>query len=450
MRALEALPPGHPSSPYRAEGSRRTAEPNPRSRELPLPGEWDEEPDAWPGATEEGPADAGVLARDAGEGEGNAVELAGAARGWDENAAGQAGDGGGPGWSNGAWAGTDFGRWDGNASEPGRGSAGLGGDERGWPRRADGPAAGTRERDRTEDGHEWPGAIGGESLQESRPANQGTADNAVGRTRSDDPQTADAIGPPEGLHHSYWTEVPRFKRMWAAHEAGWPKETQPTAKVDRSGDPPGSWRSDSNLLLSPEKHYRTKEAIAEVHKAESSLTEHLHQVRHETPSSAELVGLEFRRKGEDRLKEKVAEVLVTAGPDAMPEEVVQAIPDAIRYTFKVDGENYVSGYNAICRRMEECGYELYYRKNHWSNSEYKGINTRWLTPQGQRFEVQFHTPESYHAKQEVTHKAYERLRNPLTTDDERLALEAFQAEVCSWIPAPEDVMSIPDYRKEGF
>lgn len=449
MRALEALPPGHPSSPYRAEGSRRTAEPNPRSRELPLPGEWDEEPDEWPGATEEGPADAGVLARDAGEGEGNAVELAGAAGGWDENAAGQAGDGGGPGWSNGAWGGTDFGRWDGNASEPGRGSAGLGGDERGWPRRADGPAAGTRERDRTEDGHEWPGAIGGESLQESRPANQGTADNAVGRTRSDDPQTADAIGPPEGLHHSYWTEVPRFKRMWAAHEAGWPKETQPTAKVDRSGDPPGSWRSDSNLLLNADVHAQTREAIGDVQRAERSTTECVHDLQRDNLHGGWLEGLNFRLKGEDRLKEKIAEVLKRE-PERTPDEVVREIPDAIRYTFCLNKEDYTDGYLDIRQRIEDLGYDMVYSKNYWDDPEYKGINTRWMTSDGHQFEIQFHTRESYHAKQEVTHGAYERIRNPLTSRAERTALHSFQREVSSWVPVPDGATDIPDYKRKGL
>ena len=75
--------------------------------------------------------------------------------------------------------------------------------------------------------------------------------------------------------------------------------------------------------------------------------------------------------------------------------------------------------------------------------------TRWVTPQGQRFEVQFHTPESLHAKQELTHKSYERSRNPLTRDDERGALEAFQRDVCSWITVPEGVRDIPDYRRKG-
>ena len=44
---------------------------------------------------------------------------------------------------------------------------------------------------------------------------------------------------------------------------------------------------------------------------------------------------------------------------------------------------------------------MIYSKNHWRDDpEYKGINTRWITPEGQRFEVQFHTAESFHAKQQ--------------------------------------------------
>jgi hypothetical protein len=57
---------------------------------------------------------------------------------------------------------------------------------------------------------------------------------------------------------------------------------------------------------------------------------------------------------------------------------------------------------------------MYRSTNHWADPEYKGINTRWITQQGQRFEVQFHTPESFHAKEILTHKAYERIRDTTT------------------------------------
>jgi hypothetical protein len=93
---------------------------------------------------------------------------------------------------------------------------------------------------------------------------------------------------------------------------------------------------------------------------------------------------------------------------------------------------------------------MIYSKNHWRDDpEYKGINTRWVTPDGQRFEVQFHTPESYHAKQEVTHASYERLRSPLTQDAERAELRSFQREVCRWIDVPEGATTIPDHQRKG-
>ena len=74
---------------------------------------------------------------------------------------------------------------------------------------------------------------------------------------------------------------------------------------------------------------------------------------------------------------------------------------------------------------------------------------RWITPEGQRFEVQFHTTESFHAKQQVTHRPYERIRNPLTQDEERPELERFQEEVSRWVATPEGAQEIPDHARRG-
>ncbi|MGH3222854.1 MAG: hypothetical protein ACRDPY_29860, partial [Streptosporangiaceae bacterium] len=60
------------------------------------------------------------------------------------------------------------------------------------------------------------------------------------------------------------------------------------------------------------------------------------------------------------------------------------------------------------------GYEMGFSHNWWTNPEYRGVNTRWVNQEGQRFEVQFHTPDSFHAKHHVTHAAYERIRDPRT------------------------------------
>jgi hypothetical protein len=145
----------------------------------------------------------------------------------------------------------------------------------------------------------------------------------------------------------------------------------------------------------------------------------------------------------------VAEQVATE-PDKSSAAILRKIPDALRFTFCFDPENYTRGYYELKSRLEELGHEMYQSTNFWTNPEYKGINTRCVTPQGQRFEVQFHTPESFHAKQHVTHEAYERLRNPHIADKERQELEDFQREVSSYIEVPGGAVDIPDFKKEGF
>jgi len=229
-------------------------------------------------------------------------------------------------------------------------------------------------------------------------------------------------------------------RRWPAERAAVP--------VDHSRDPEGSWRGDGGQYLDPEQHAQADDEIAIVQRNEGAITEQMGDAERENGYGGHLVGLEFRLKGEDRLKEKIADHVETGAPDATIQEILLDIPDAIRYTFCTPRENYTSAYMDIKERLEARGYDMYYTQNHWSSTQYKGINTRWITSDGQRFEVQFHTPESFNAKQEVTHPAYERLRNALTTDGERQELLAFQREVCSWILAPEGVADIPYYRKE--
>jgi hypothetical protein len=253
---------------------------------------------------------------------------------------------------------------------------------------------------------------------------------------------------PDGLKPNYWTEVPRFLRMWADHVRNWPAERM-TATVDRSRDPDGSWRGDGNQYLDPEQHARATDAIDGVRRAEPPITGHLREAERQSAYGGQLVGLDYRLKGEERLKEKVAE-RARANPDVTPEDVTREIADAIRYTFQFEPGNYADGYRDVRQRLEEHECVMFYSKNSWQEAEYKGINTRWVTPGGQRFEVQFHTAESFHAKQEVTHDAYERLRNRLTDYDEQQELRAFQREVSSWVGTPDGAADIPDVRKKGY
>jgi hypothetical protein len=251
--------------------------------------------------------------------------------------------------------------------------------------------------------------------------------------------------PDTGEKRGYWDEVPRFLQMRDL-KRGRPAEQQ--SAVDRSADPPGSHHSDDHCL-NPERQTQATEAVGRVCDAEPTISEDVRTTRQENKYGGWLEGYEFRLKGEDRLKEKIAEQLESE-PDKSANEILHKIPDAIRYTFCFQPENYAKGYYDIKERMESRGYEMYESRNSWRHAEYKGINSRWVTSAGQRFEIQFHTPESFHAKHHVTHAVYERIRNPATSRAELRKLHTFQREVSSWVPVPDGATDIPDFKKEGF
>ena len=108
------------------------------------------------------------------------------------------------------------------------------------------------------------------------------------------------------------------------------------------------------------------------------------------------------------------------------EEALSIVPDAIRYTFQYREAHYTQGVWADMERLKGQGFELDKLRNTWAGDQYKGINSQWTEPESsQRFEVQFHTRISYEAKQ-LTHTAYERLRDPSVDEFEKMVLKAFQ------------------------
>jgi hypothetical protein len=152
-------------------------------------------------------------------------------------------------------------------------------------------------------------------------------------------------------------------------------------------------------------------------------------------------------KGADRLKEKIAERL-RYHPDLTPRQAAAEVPDAVRFTLQYSETHYTEGVQADVERLKGAGCELLKLKNLWAKDQYKGVNSQWRRPEtGLRFEVQFHTQESREAK-ELTHQAYERLRDPLTSKAEERALEDYQRRVNALIVRPPEVFNIEDYPPE--
>jgi hypothetical protein len=239
--------------------------------------------------------------------------------------------------------------------------------------------------------------------------------------------------------------MPALQASWESHLERWPAKNQHS--TDQWTDEPGAWHSDSGQYLNAEKNSLAERSLDRVSKIEPEVTRAMKAIE-STVQGARLVGLEHCLKGQDRLKEKVAHES-DQKPDRSVHEIVDRIPDKIRYTCQFSEDQYTEGYWNFSSQLEEQGNDLLLSRNSWNDLEYKGVNTRWLTPEGHTFEIQFHTPDSFEAKQ-LTHEAYERLRSGDPLSAERPALEDFQCLVTSKIQIPKDVTSIPDYRREGY
>lgn len=86
-------------------------------------------------------------------------------------------------------------------------------------------------------------------------------------------------------------------------------------------------------------------------------------------------------------------------------------------------------------------------KNTWLDemNPYNGINVQIEAPNGQVFELQFHTPESFELKNGVLHELYEQLR---CIDNENIIMELVERmqELSNQLVRPnniKDIQNIP-------
>lgn len=83
--------------------------------------------------------------------------------------------------------------------------------------------------------------------------------------------------------------------------------------------------------------------------------------------------------------------------------------DVIRYTHQSDEQHLMGETKQILSDLESKGYTVCTFKNTWNDdtNPYNGINVKMLSPDRQRFELQFHTEASFCLKNGEMHKMYE-------------------------------------------
>jgi hypothetical protein len=242
-----------------------------------------------------------------------------------------------------------------------------------------------------------------------------------------------------GVARDAWAEAaPDLRAAWENHKDRYPERVRPAPQTT----PDGGWVAGPHRRLSPEQNAEASKACADL--ADEGRRDILPALKR--VESAEqgrcLAGLNHMIKGEDRLKEKIAEELVAPGLSVR--EALAKVSDPVRYTFTYSPQRYANGVRADVELLKTEGFELMKLKNLWAEEQYKGVNSQWRRPETDlRFEVQFHTQESLEAK-ELTHEAYERIRGSITRA-ERAELEKFQLHVNAFLVTPEGTAEIKDY-----
>ncbi|MFF2897942.1 hypothetical protein [Streptomyces sp. NPDC057966] len=198
--------------------------------------------------------------------------------------------------------------------------------------------------------------------------------------------------------------------------------------------PDGSWAGENGLRLDREANAAADDFMRRSTEAEPRITESMQGIAGKV-DNGKLIGLEYRLKGEDSLKRKLAtDMLEDVGVD--PARALGDIKDSIRYTMEVPSNGYTHGVQQAIDDLQAKGFENVTFKNTWDSAGYKGINSTWRDPlSGQTFELQFHTADSFTAKMDG-HVLYEKERLPGVSPDEMAAIKAEQTELFGKVPVP--------------
>lgn len=159
--------------------------------------------------------------------------------------------------------------------------------------------------------------------------------------------------------------------------------------------------------------YRKTNAYNTIIRNEPEITKDLREISKET--GVRMVGMEHRIKTKESFLRKVDKKTSNSREQKTILEAVSNTNDVIRYTYQDNGLSLEQSYQRIGESLSGKGYTMVSLKNSWLNKAdpYNGINCIFKSSSGQKFEIQFHTPESYNIK-ELMHKDYEewRLLNP--------------------------------------
>ena len=186
------------------------------------------------------------------------------------------------------------------------------------------------------------------------------------------------VGRDYGAARDQWAEaVPELQAAWGKikEKYGYEEREEPTPQP---GD--GAWHGRGGRRLDAAQNDEIDRGYARIREiAERTIIPGVLSVAAED-TTRQLAGFDNRFKGEDRLKEKVADLLEPSS-ELSAAEALDAVSDAVRFTYTHSETRYTQGVSNDVERLKARGFEFDRLKNTWTSDQYKGINTQWLEPE---------------------------------------------------------------------
>ena len=260
-----------------------------------------------------------------------------------------------------------------------------------------------------------------------------------------DPVTGKSVEVPASMTYKQWHK--EFVKN--EPEAALLEKMQKNKAVDRSQyekykeilgkEVPASFNEFQNIKYTDQLEYGILKAQSKgmtyYNKAlenEPTITDQVKKMAKSTGMNS--LGLEYRIKTKASFLEKIRK---NYNPNGNEYE----IKDIVRYTLGTDPENLTDKTLLAIDKFEKEGYNTVRIKNTWHpDSSYNGINTFIKSPDGQTFEMQYHTPESFDLKNGELHKLYEKQRKILDDESEEyLELDDEMIELSSKLTFPINI-----------
>src|SRR6516164_10686442 len=150
-----------------------------------------------------------------------------------------------------------------------------------------------------------------------------------------------------GTARDAWAEaLPGLHSAWEEHVEKYPERTRLAPRTQ----PDGSWVADGGRKLTPEQNAEAFKVCADIREeGEHVILPAMLRIEAADPGR-HLAGLENMLKGEDRLKEKIADAL-RARPELTVTQALDIVPDPVRFTLTYSSERYADGVLADVDRL---------------------------------------------------------------------------------------------------